>query len=761
MILSMPAVEADFLIIGAGVAAVEAASTLRQEGAEGSILILGAEAEYPYNRPPLTKRFFTGQMSAEQLLTEKPAYYQDKHIEIRLQTVVQSIDPARHTVIDKKGVSYVYRKLLLATGARATPLRVSGSGLPGVFTFRTMSDSVLLRQWIQANPGPVVILGTSFIAMELATTLLGAGLKVTLIDRAKTVFPRIHSETLSDYFLERCTAHGIDVKTGTSIKRIHGKGQVASVETKAGQVIACTTVVIAIGATPATSYLKDSGIELDDGVLVDEFLQTNQEDIFAAGDVASYIDRYGKRHRARHWENARRQGRLAAKNMLDQRVPYNSVLYYFSDFLDFTFSFLGTSENADRRIARGSLADKSFAEFYIKDDRIIGLFSTGRPAEETQVIETLIRDQVNVRDASVQLADCDADITPLARETVLILQGGGALGAFECGVVRAMKEAGIAPAVVGGVSIGAINGAIIAGNPQDYSAVLDAFWKEISVQGPSMAPSSIANAFAVGATMAWGIPEFFKPRWLSPAIQQEFWPSQWTSLYDFSPLKRLLEKYVDFSTLAASPIRLIVTAVDVDKGELVVFDSRTDAITSDHIMASGSLPPMFPWTTIDGRHYWDGGIISNSPLEHVLLRSGADNKQVFVVNLFPGARPLPTNLSEVFTRRDEIIYGERIRNDSHLLELTQDFRALVNEIMATVDPQEAARLRQRPRYVHLMGRETTTSIVTIERDGSSREPLAAHYDFSVQAVSHQQRTGYLTAQRCLASLDPRSERADV
>ncbi|MFA7439208.1 patatin-like phospholipase family protein, partial [Castellaniella sp.] len=280
---------------------------------------------------------------------------------------------------------------------------------------------------------------------------------------------------------------------------------------------------------------------------------------------------------------------------------------------------------------------------------------------------------------------------------------------------------------------------------------VEAFWNEIGVRAPVPASDTLSRALAVGATMMWGIPEFFKPRWLSPGAQGEWWPAHWTSLYDPTPLRELLSKYVDFSCLGDSPTRLIVSAVEVDRGELVYFDSRVDTLTADHILASCSLPPIFPWTTIDDRHYWDGGIISNSPLEQVLLRCGPDNKQVFIVDLFPGERPLPSNLAEVLSRRDEIIYGERIRNDAHVRELVHEFKGLVDEIMATVEPDVAARLRQRPRYVQLMGRGAASTVTRIVRDGSTKEPLAAHYDFSMQAILRQRHEGYLTALRLLAA----------
>ncbi|MBV6271885.1 FAD-dependent oxidoreductase [Alcaligenaceae bacterium CGII-47] len=748
-----PPEQADFLLVGGGISAVTAAQTLRNEGAQGSILLLCAETEYPYERPPLTKGFMTDEVPSKQLLLMGPEDYKSDNIDIRLGCSVSSIDPATHSLVDQAGRTYHYGKLLLATGAQPCQLAVPGVDLDGVFSFRSLIDAMAVRSWVGTHPGPVGIIGTSFIAMELATSFTRMGIKVTLIDRAETVFPRIHSETLSSYFIDQCQKHGIDVLLGQTIRKIRGTRKVTGLETASGKKVTCSTVIMAIGTLAQTNFLEQSGLHIEDGILVDEFLQTNHPDIFASGDVASYLDRHGDRQRARHWENARKQGQLAAKNMLGQQVPYSSVLHYYCDFLDFSFTFLGTSDRADRQIQRGSLKDKSYAEFYIRDDRIIGFFSTGRPPEETRVVETLIRDRTDIQTAGEQLANPDADIQDLARQTILILQGGGALGAFECGVVRAMEEAGIAPMVIGGVSIGAINGAIIAGNPDNAASAVEAFWDEIGVHGSELAHGSINRALAVGTTMMWGIPEFFRPRWLAPGVHGEWWPSQWTSIYDINPLRNLLCKYIDFSTLSQSPVRLIVSAVDVDRGELVFFDSRIDKLTPDHILASCSLPPMFQWTTIDGRHYWDGGIISNSPLEHVLNQCGADNKQVFIVDLFPGERPLPSNLAEVLSRRDEIIYGERIRNDGHIRELAHDFKALVDEIMTAVEPDVAARLRQRPRYVHLMGRGATTSITHIVRDGSAKEPLAAHYDFSMQSINRHRKEGYMIAQKLLASLE--------
>lgn len=498
-------VHADFLLIGGGIAAATAAQTLRDEGATGSIVMLCAEPCYPYNRPPLTGGILSGDLEPAQVLIRQPEDYRADGIDVRLNTFARSVDPARHRVVDQRAGEYEYGKLLIATGADARRLAVPGADLQGVFRLRTLADALALRQAV-ARGGAVVIVGTSFIGMETATSLSRLGLAVTLIDQAAAVFPKIRSPHLANFFLDRCKKQGIDVRLRNSVVACRGVDRVAEVVTNSGEVLACDSMVVAIGVAPRIDFLDGSEIALDDGVLVNEFLRANHPDVFAAGDVANCLDRDGNRRRFEHWDNAREQGRIAARNMLDHRVPYDDVPHYYCDFLDFSFTFLGRAEDAERRVGRGDIATGSFAEFYIRADRIIGLFSTGRPAAETRIVETLIRQQADVGSAMRALADATVDLGFLARTTVLILQGGGALGAFECGVVRAMEEAEIFPAIVGGISVGALNGAIVAANPRHAVQALDAFWTELGISAPATATPISPTPSPFGAAWCWASP---------------------------------------------------------------------------------------------------------------------------------------------------------------------------------------------------------------------------------------------------------------
>jgi NTE family protein len=465
--------------------------------------------------------------------------------------------------------------------------------------------------------------------------------------------------------------------------------------------------------------------------------------------VTSFNDPvFARRRHIEHWDNAVKQGRLAALNMLGRRMRYDEVSYFFCDVGDISFSMLGAPEDGQERIARGSLAEKSFALFHLRDDVPRALFSVGRPVEETRSVEGLIRYRVNVAHVKDRLHDPDFPLHGIPTQTVLVLQGGGALGAFECGVVKALEEERIFPDIVAGVSIGALNGAIVAGNPRHATEALESFWSEIAVASPCLLDTEVATAITSMEILMFGVPNFFRPRWISSLPMMI--PANWTSFYDIGPMRELIARYVDFGALRASPVRLLIGAVNVRSGELEVFDSYVDDLTPDHVLASGSLPPGFPWTEIDGKAYWDGGIVSNSPLDIVVDRCGPGGKRVFIVDLFAGQRPLPTTIMEVQARRDEIVYSERVRSDLRLRELVSSYRSLVDGILDFVDPTTRDKVRQRPLYIELMGDGATTSIVRFVREGRPGEPSSRDYDFSDISIRFNQEQGYATVKETLA-----------
>ncbi|KDB10447.1 Patatin [Burkholderia sp. lig30] len=441
------------------------------------------------------------------------------------------------------------------------------------------------------------------------------------------------------------------------------------------------------------------------------------------------------------------QQRFAARNMLGKRLAYDEVSYFFCNLLDLSFNFLGSVKGTDECVSRGSLEDGSYTRLYLEKDVLRACFSMGRPASETLASELLIRHRTNLSTVKDRLADGNFPLDSVPSQTVLILQGGGALGAFECGAVKALEEANIRPDVIAGVSIGAFNAAIIAGNPDNASATLEAFWNDLVIATPSAPNEAWRRALSSWWSIWFGSPHFFVPNWWQPWEQT---PWQWRSLYDTSPARDLLEKYVDFGKLKESPVRLLISTVNVETAEMEVFDSYADNVTADHILASGSLPPAFPWTSISGKHYWDAGIVSNSPLEFINERCGDSSKRVFIVDLFPAEQPLPNNLAEVLVRRDAIVFAERVRNDIRVKERISDLGNLVQEIMENVEPETCERLRQRPTFIRLMGRAAPTKITRIINQQKDGEPLFLDNDFSEQTVERHKKVGYEAAKKAIS-----------
>ncbi|WP_454649986.1 FAD-dependent oxidoreductase [Bradyrhizobium liaoningense] len=756
----MSVTEIDHLLLGGGGAAATAAATLRLEDASGSIVILSADSSPPYYRPALSKRFLLGTSPEQEILLQPESFYQERRIELALNSEAISLDPVARIVTTSAGESIRYRRLLIATGARAKRLAVSGADLPGVHHLRGVAECKTIRQEITAGAKYAVVLGASFLGMEIAMSLIDLGLDVTVIECCDVVLPHLESRRVSDYFRRHAEERGAKVLLSDTIVAIQGAGRTREVETASGLRLPCDLLMVSIGVEPATEFLRASGLAFDDKLIaVDDQLRTNFPDVFAAGDVTSFQDPvFARRRHIEHWDNAIKQGRLAALNMLGRRMRYDQVSYFFCDVGDISFSMLGAPEQAHERIVRGALEDKSLALIYLKEDVPRALFSVGRPPEETRSIEGLIRYRVNLHKVKEKLRDPDFRLDGIATQTVLVLQGGGALGAFECGVVKALEEERIFPDIVAGISIGALNGAIVAGNPRHATEALESFWSEIAVTSPRVLGEEAARAIASTAIVTFGVPNFFRPRWLPSFSAPMTLPMNWTSFYEVGPMKELIARYVDFASLKASPVRLLVGAVNVTSGELEIFDSYVDDLTPDHVLASGSLPPGFPWTEIDGKAYWDGGVISNSPLDMVIERCGPDGKRVFIVDLFAGQRPLPNNMMEVLARRDEIVYSERVRSDLRLRELVGAYRALINGILDLVDPALQDKVRQRPLYIELMGDGSATSITRFVREGRSGEPSSRDYDFSDISIRYNQEQGYALAKRTLTEAGATKDR---
>jgi NTE family protein len=325
--------------------------------------------------------------------------------------------------------------------------------------------------------------------------------------------------------------------------------------------------------------------------------------------------------------------------------------------------------------------------------------------------------------------------------TVLVLQGGGALGAYQAGVYEGMAECGFAPDWVAGVSIGAINGALIAGNPVERRLErLREFWDRVSSGlplnplGPQLAPvRSGLNRLSALASASFGVPGFFSPR-IPPALFAPEGTPGALSVYDTSPLRKTLGELVDFKFLNRDQrIRLTVGSVNVRSGNSTWFDNRSRELRVEHLMASGSLPPGFPAVSIDGEHYWDGGIVSNSPLWHVLDDSPALNAFILQVDLFSARGELPANLDQVLEREKDIRYSSKTRSNTKRVQELENLRQALTRLLEKLPPA----LREDADYQLLKTALGERREVTIAHLINRRFPHSANskdYEFSRSTV---------------------------
>jgi 3-phenylpropionate/trans-cinnamate dioxygenase ferredoxin reductase subunit len=402
-----------FVIAGAGFAGAKAAETLRQEGFDGRIALIGVEHERPYERPPLSKDYLRGDAERETIYVHPEAFYAEHEVELHLGRDAVELDLGRREVVLDDGEWLRYDRLLLATGAEPRRLAIPGGQLDGVLYLRSVADCDALRARLDRG-GSLVVIGAGWIGSEVAASARMRGLDVTVLDRQAVPLEHVLGSEVGAVYREVHLDHGVRMRPETAVEAFEGADRVERVRTSAGDAIDCDFVVVGVGARPRIELAERAGIAVGDGILVDERLESSVPGVFAAGDVANaHHPFYGERVRVEHWNNALHQGPTAALNMLDRAVAYDALPYFFSDQYDTGMEYTGLARTWDRVVFRGDPASREFIAFWVTGDRVVaGMNFNVWDVSET--IGRLIRSRASFDDA--QLADPGVPLGTLVPE---------------------------------------------------------------------------------------------------------------------------------------------------------------------------------------------------------------------------------------------------------------------------------------------------------------------------------------------------------
>ena len=395
------------VILGASLAGATAAITLREEGADGDVILIGAEPQPPYERPPLSKAYLRGEVPFDKALVRPAAFYAEHGIQTMFGTRATRIDPSARVVEleDHRRVSF--DALLIATGGRNRTVSIPGVDLEGIYSLRTVQDADRIRAEMIAGRRAVVV-GMGFIGSEVAASLRQKGLEVVVIDPSKTPLFRVLGEDVGQTIAKLHRDHGVRMIFEDTVAAFEGTRRVGCVVTKAGLRLECDFAVVGIGIEPAIEALADSGIHVDNGVVVDEYCQTNVSGIYAAGDVANhYHPVFDRRIRVEHWQNAIKQGAAAARNMLGRRIAYDEIHWFWSDQYDANLQYAGFHTQWQQLVVRGRLDSGSYLACYLNDGRIDAAVGLNR-AKDVRRVMPLIKsrravDLAQLRDEGVDL----------------------------------------------------------------------------------------------------------------------------------------------------------------------------------------------------------------------------------------------------------------------------------------------------------------------------------------------------------------------
>lgn len=384
-----------YVIVGASLAGATAAITLREVGFDGTVTLIGAEQEPPYERPPLSKGYLRGEVPFDKALVRPAAFYAEHGIQTMFGMRATRIDASARFVEleDHRRVSF--DALLIATGGRNRRVSIPGGDLEGIYSLRTVQDADRIRAEMTAGRRAIVV-GMGFIGSEVAASLRQKGLDVVGIDPSKTPLLRVLGETVGQTIADLHRAHGVRTIFEDTVVAFEGTRRVACVVTKAGLRLECDVVVVGIGIEPAVDMLGDSGIHVDNGIVVDEYCHTNVSGIYAAGDVANhYHPIFGRHIRVEHWQNAIKQGAAAARNMLGKRVAYDEIPWFWSDQYDANLQYAGFHTKWEQLVVRGRLDSGSYLVCYVNEGRIDAAVGLNRGKDVRRVMP-LIRSRRSV-----------------------------------------------------------------------------------------------------------------------------------------------------------------------------------------------------------------------------------------------------------------------------------------------------------------------------------------------------------------------------
>lgn len=367
-----------YVIVGGSLAGATAAVTLREEGVEGSVTLIGAERELPYERPPLSKAYLRGEVPFDKSLVRPAAFYSEHRIETLSGIRATRIDTSSRVVELEDGRRVQFDVLLIATGGRNRRLSIPGIDLAGIYSLRTVEDADRIKAEIVAGRR-VVVVGMGFIGSEVAASLRQKALDVVAIDPARTPLFRVLGQAVGQRIAELHHAHGVRTIFEDTVAAFEGTRRVEGVITKAGLRLECDFVVTGVGIEPVVDILEGSGIHVDNGIVVDQYCQTNVPGIYAAGDVANhYHPVFERQIRVEHWHNAIKQGAAAARNMLGRATPYDEIHWFWSDQYEANLQYAGFHTQWEELIVRGRVDSSSFLACYINEGRIDAVVGLNR-----------------------------------------------------------------------------------------------------------------------------------------------------------------------------------------------------------------------------------------------------------------------------------------------------------------------------------------------------------------------------------------------